>query len=524
MITTDPAPTTSKSSTMIAVVLIIICIGAFLRFYNLSTESYWFDEIVMLKVTATSQGVADTLALGRAPLLVLLGYTWTQWFGNSEVAVRVLPAIFGTLLLPVMFYIGRQLFNYQVALIVTILITLSGFHIYHAQDFRYYSLFLFMTVASYYFYIQFLEHGKRRHLILYVAYSILTYYSHTYGVFVLAAQGIYFLLMWRKYKNLRLMWFISQVLIVIGILPHLWLFLTLQLGGEGEETGGAWLAERRNMGPVYTMVKFLFYDYGYFRPIPLLTSALILLAGIISIPLMHGRVQWLNAIKGIRNDVAQVTSHNWSNLILVLCWFGVTIFTPAILTMLYKPMYDHRYVISASPAFYLLVALVIVTLGRVIPVAASVGALLAIMLPGLLNYYAEPTKEQWREAAAYIQENASDDDVLVISYPRDVGGLIAATNDAFDWYYRGNLPRCPLVDDQMGNGETASSLADCIAGHDQIWVVARELADPDLRSQRIIGFFDTLLADGEYEVTQIDFYGTPVYRFNLQANALAMDS
>jgi hypothetical protein len=311
-------------------------------------------------------------------------------------------------------------------------------------------------------------------------------------------------------------------LIFIGILPHLWIFLTIQLGGEGAETGGAWLAERRNMGPIFTMVKFLFFNFDYFRPIPLVISALILATGILSVPLLRGHAYWLNTAKGIRIDLWSLITHNRANLVLVVCWFGFTLLTPAVLTVLYKPMYDHRYVISSSPAFYLLVALIIVAFERIIPVAASLGALLAVMLPGLLAYYVEPTKEQWRDAAVYVQENAHADDVLVISYPSDVGGLLDATDAAFDWYYRGNLARCRLVDEEMEDEAVVNSFANCIAGHDQIWVVARELDDPDRRSERIISFFDTLFANGNYEVMQRNFYGTPVYRIDVGANDLAM--
>ena len=95
-----------------------------------------------------------------------------------------------------------------------------------------------------------------------------------------------------------------------------------------------------------------------------------------------------------------------------------------------------------------------------------------VIMPGLQDYYVADINEQWREVAAYVQENSQSNDVIVFT-PNDSG----YQNRSFAWYYQGALPSCGIssnVKDEQAVGEI---LSNCILAHDRIWVIMRGPSD-----------------------------------------------
>lgn len=127
----------------------IILLAAALRFYDLGGESYWYDEVIMLRVA--QDNILTIIEGGRPPIYIILAHFWIKLFGTEEVATRSLSAIFGVASIPLIYLIGKELFDRKVGLISAFLMAISQFQIYYSQDIRYYSLFVLMTLVSYYF-------------------------------------------------------------------------------------------------------------------------------------------------------------------------------------------------------------------------------------------------------------------------------------------------------------------------------------------------------------------------------------
>jgi hypothetical protein len=127
-----------------------------------------------------------------------------------------------------------------------------------------------------------------------------------------------------------------------------------------------------------------------------------------------------------------------------------------------------RYTICAAPAFYLLIANAISRLSRVVPVYISLVALMIVIIPGLQDYYAADINEQWREAAAYVQENSKANDVII--FAPDAEGY---QTKSFDWYYTGTLPSCSIRPSIEDDQAIADILSSCTVGHDRFWVIMR---------------------------------------------------
>ena len=120
-------------------------------------------------------------------------------------------------------------------------------------------------------------------------------------------------------------------------------------------------------------------------------------------------------------------------------------------------MYVERYTIAASPAWYLLLALLLARLRGIVPLAVTLAALLTLIVPGLVHYYAVDVKEQWREVAAHLAGEGRPGDVIVLA-PEDQGWHLRA----LEWYYDGALPRC-AIDVDLEGPEIAAALHACAA-------------------------------------------------------------
>ena len=134
--------------------LLVIAAGAFLRVYGLSGQFYWYDEIITLKVAHESLG--SIITGKRPPLYLALAHFWIGNFGYSEVAARLLSVIFGVSSIVLIYIVGKTLFDRKIGVISAFFMSVSVFQIHYSQELRYYSLFEFLTLVSFYFYILFL--------------------------------------------------------------------------------------------------------------------------------------------------------------------------------------------------------------------------------------------------------------------------------------------------------------------------------------------------------------------------------
>src|SRR5206468_12944793 len=67
------------------------------------------------------------------------------WFGSAEFGSRVVPALFGVLLVGAVYLLGGLAFGARRALLVALLVALSPVHIVQSQVNRFYSVTAFFT-------------------------------------------------------------------------------------------------------------------------------------------------------------------------------------------------------------------------------------------------------------------------------------------------------------------------------------------------------------------------------------------
>jgi uncharacterized membrane protein len=202
----------------------IVLIGAFLRVYHLGTQSIWLDEafsVALAKMTLP-QMVQATAADVHPPFYYFLLHYWIIVFGTSESAVRLLSALFGILAIPMIYVVGRRLFNKEVGLVGALILALSSFNVYYSQETRMYSLMALLALLSMYFFLRFLQRSTLAVSAGYVLSTTLLVYTHNYGWFVVIAQNVYvvtllFLSRNRTYSLKR--WAELQAIVVVLFVP-----------------------------------------------------------------------------------------------------------------------------------------------------------------------------------------------------------------------------------------------------------------------------------------------------------------
>ena len=123
--------------------------GAILRFAWLSWPTLWNDEVMTYsRVCGTHQQMLDIL---RDDAFGPLHYEIYWWLGRAftltPFVMRLVPALSGTLMVPAMYHLGRELFGSRVARLACVFAACSAFLLAYSRDAKMYmELWLAMTV------------------------------------------------------------------------------------------------------------------------------------------------------------------------------------------------------------------------------------------------------------------------------------------------------------------------------------------------------------------------------------------
>jgi mannosyltransferase len=496
-----------------AVLIAILMLAAVLRFSDIGAESYWLDEIIMVNLTGSSfDTIVDHLqSSDRPPVYVLLGYAWARLFGSTEAATRSLSAVAGVASVAVMYAVGSALYRREVGLLAALIMAVSAFQVWYSQEYRYYAVFQLVVLIAALFYILWLKHGQAVDLAAHVLFAALAAYVHTYAIFFYVGLGLHFLTLWRSRPRQRGLWIAAQVLIVLAVLPRLLTtFSGLSEVAPIQGIGGGtpvveWLPPPPLYAPFRTLTNFLFIQRSYLPWAVIGIAAAVFVIGLAAFALPR-RAAWLERARFTAASLFQVPK---SRFLLVLLWLGAPLTVPFILSHVFAPMYLDRFLISAAPAWYLLIALVIWTLRRLIPVGLSLAVLLILCIGVLRVYYTQDQKEAWRQTADYIAAQVEPGDALAISYGNFPGDAYNI-RDSFSWYYPLKSSTC-FVDVRGDRSALERQINLCGRHNDRLWLVVYT-ANPE--GDRL-----TLrdLPERYPLIETQDFVGTTVYLFDLES-------
>lgn len=164
----------------------------YLRFHLLAQKSYWFDEGFSVGIARLDWLNFWHLLWQREANMALYYALLKLWlnFGMSEFFVRTLSVVFGLAAIPVVYALGTRLFGARAGLIASLLLSVNAFHVRYSQEARGYTLLVFLSALSSLLFARCLEDPTPRNWRLYTLASILTVYSHFYGVLLVVAHGL----------------------------------------------------------------------------------------------------------------------------------------------------------------------------------------------------------------------------------------------------------------------------------------------------------------------------------------------
>lgn len=135
--------------------------------------------------------IIDLLIQGNNPPLyeIMLHY-WIEVFGIEPFSVRFPSALFSSMGAIFIYKIGQKFFNIEIALSSGLLYTFSNHHLFLAHTARVYPIFLFLAVWSMYLFLSYLYHPNKKNFWSLAIVNALMGYSHYFGFFIIAIQGI----------------------------------------------------------------------------------------------------------------------------------------------------------------------------------------------------------------------------------------------------------------------------------------------------------------------------------------------
>ena len=175
-----------------------VLLAAALRLYRLDGPGLWGDEVFTFRL-ATMDTLAEMLeevswekTNPRGHYIAL--WAWFKVFGVSVWGGRALSMLAGVLGVVSMYFLGRRMFNRETGLYAMALCAMCYHHLAVSQDARPYALVFLFSVLSFLFFIAVLQELRWRHVAAYVLCSALLVHTHHFGLLVLAAQGLLFVL------------------------------------------------------------------------------------------------------------------------------------------------------------------------------------------------------------------------------------------------------------------------------------------------------------------------------------------
>ncbi len=326
----------------------------------------------------------------------ILLQVWTYLFGNDIFAARLLSLGFLLATIPMVYALGKLVFNRNVGLFAALLVTISPFMEWYGSEARMYSMLAFMTVLHYYLFIKVYEEGRAKHWIGYAIVAILGLYTHYFFAFVLLTEALFYLLYHRSFPKGSLKKFIITAgVTLVAFMP--WLLYVYQLGTASNTQPSLTTPSSGDLFNTYAQFLFGFQVDALNTIIVSLWPAVVLLA--------------FFALQKNKKITQQAMFFVLAAIVPVLAAF--------IISVTIRPFYLSRYLIVALPPLLILLAWIFSIYPKKVRRWLQVG-LVALIL-GLLTIQImnpqTPVKEDYSAAVSYLNENATAQDVIVVAAP-----------------------------------------------------------------------------------------------------------
>ena len=418
--------------------VVMLAVGAWVRFHDIGGPSLWMDEIWSIEIASGRDHAHDQLPTGilmtrqrdltslagsppwwrvwsarsdytYPPLYPLLLRWWMDLFGNGAAAVRSLSAVFGLAAIAVMFDVCRWLHGRRTAFLAAGMMALAVAQVDVAQEARSYALLILLALGCCDLVVRIQALGPApRRLVLLAIFTSATFLTHYLSLGVLAVLVLYALVKLRGSQRRRTL---SAFAVGAALTALLWAVPFYHQVRDFPTGTPNFLREAVSQHKEYTLRRvvglpgeFLLGEIDAERifrspsPSDRVLTGILLAAAVFTLVLPFLRL------------------FHRRDLLIWSAWLLGTIGVVAAVDLTHGTTLSGyiRYTILASPAVYAVIASFRWPARPLLRdgVALVVLAWVAITAVQRLHQPAPP-KEDWRQLAAALDANASRDDLVV---------------------------------------------------------------------------------------------------------------
>ena len=398
-----------------------VTISVILRFYQLSTESLWIDEILSYEdgLSITSK-VFDNLSV--RPLYYLLLRVW-MFGGLGDAWLRSFSILLDLGAMTLAYRLCHDVFGRRVAFLTTLMMALSPLLINHAQEIRMYPLINVFTLGGSLALAQALSYPTQKRIGIWAIMRLLGIFtSPLMLLMILPDTLLYGFKYWRRWSQLRLF--------VYGLLLIAFTWMPLALNSLFQATGryATEHSDPHSFSIPVSEILALLTNFtvhwpliGLSRlstPLPLLYYKFftLLLVFILMVALFKIRLS-------PNNNVLWITS--WAFLPGIVHFLGSELF-------LSGSLFTTRYFLYLSPYIIMLLAY---GFERILIWQPKIAVLVAIFYfvavsGGLAQYYTQLYRNDWQGVADTVEAMEQPGDVVV--------NFTLMGHHSFPRYYEGN--------------------------------------------------------------------------------------
>ncbi len=499
--------------------ILILLLAFGLRLFRLDAQSLWYDEGVTATVAQYDaiRLIRWTAADIQPPLYYLVVSGWGRLADWSEWSLRFPSAFFGTLLVPLLAALCWRLNRNRLAALTTALITaVHPLLLYHSQEARMYTLLVTLGAGAAYCVVRgaYCIEGRRcwRDWAGYATLAILAVYTHYFAIFLLLALMLAYLFIRQspdlpisQSPNRFLPPILANALIFLAFLPWLGILFTRLHVDASYWEGALKLGEALRAVAIRFSVGETVLESEAVRWLWLYGAVTLICLAALMWP----------------TQTADRRTHHSQFAILYLILPVAAVLTLASVT----PKFNPRYVMIALPGLILLWSTGLARIadgrwwtadeGRRTKDVSRIThyTLLILLLTGFtradLNWFTDAafTKDQWREAAAYVSAHRQPDEAVILAsgHAWPIWDYYAPDVDAI------RLPPIEILDVNavLTFANTGQTLHDTLTGKSGAWLIGwqDDVVDPMQITQL------QLARAGEEQTINAQFWGLELHHF-----------
>jgi len=458
-------------------ILLVIALGAFMRFVDLRRQSMWYDELFtvftsmkslpgLLKVTA-----ADT----SPPLFYIAESGMIRLFGKGEIAMRFLPAFAGVLTIWVVYLAGKKLFSPKASFWAAALFAIAYMPLRYAQEARAYSFMMLFAALGLLTLLRLAEKPGFLNAAAFCLALTALVYNHVYGVFGGFALVLAMLVVPGLRRRTR-WWGVGAAAVAAAFfVPWGLVILNQQIRTVGDWVGaGSWPIK-----PPANLLLEMWSAISSFTPWPYpevwssVVFAFALLAGLFAVGSKEtargssGETRAAEKSEPAAKRTLEPFALSDRDVAVTL---AIVMLVPLVVALgiskFVLPIQELRSYVVCIPAAYLLAAFGATRLRPIVSFVLLM-ALLASAIMGVPVFYSAHNKGYYREAVQYLLANNAQDERIIVSsnyLPLDLNiyCLIEGYDrqfrlDTVKWWHRGE--------------ELDKDLAPLLKNRQDVWIV-----------------------------------------------------